>query len=344
MEQFLSNEESQAASRFLMALERLLAFASENDTQLGTDELEFLIARVKAARTGFPLLQEERPAQQVDRLGSVLLGPVYTSKAHPWPLDSEGCPMAPLCQLNTAQFPVQMDGVEGLVQVWLASTGGAHGDSLIRVIPAAEVDAAEMTPVMAHDGNIEVLVPDAAAWIQDMHAEAKPSRKHFLDERAAKLGHASADELADADWDTWCRLADEYSDTFGEDVVPCLKITGFGEPRVYCNVTEDHKAALANLEKLRTKLEKKTGSAGDALVPLLTEVGQAYKDWTKVCGDQEYPCLFGTFQEIQYRALDRDTPFLCFESIGSRDCWGDGGNAQVFYSKERGFEFDWSCY
>jgi hypothetical protein len=185
MEQFLSNEESQAASRFLMALERLLAFASENDTQLGTDELEFLIARVKAARTGFPLLQEERPAQQVDRLGSVLLGPVYTSKAHPWPLDSEGCPMAPLCQLNTAQFPVQMDGVEGLVQVWLASTGGAHGDSLIRVIPAAEVDAAEMTPVMAHDGNIEVLVPDAAAWIQDMHAEAKPSRKHFLDERAA---------------------------------------------------------------------------------------------------------------------------------------------------------------
>jgi hypothetical protein len=78
MEQFLSNEESQAASRFLMALERLLAFASENDTQLGTDELEFLIARVKAARTGFPLLQEERPAQQVDRLGSVLLGPVYT--------------------------------------------------------------------------------------------------------------------------------------------------------------------------------------------------------------------------------------------------------------------------
>jgi hypothetical protein len=289
MEQFLSNEESQAASRFLMALERLLAFASENDTQLGTDELEFLIARVKAARTGFPLLQEERPAQQVDRLGSVLLGPVYTSKAHPWPLDSEGCPMAPLCQLNTAQFPVQMDGVEGLVQVWLASTGGAHGDSLIRVIPAAEVDAAEMTPVMAHDGNIEVLVPDAAAWIQDMHAEAKPSRKHFLDERAAKLGHASADELADADWDTWCRLADEYSDTFGEDVVPCLKITGFGEPRVYCNVTEDHKAALANLEKLRTKLEKKTGSAGDALVPLLTEVGQAYSLCPNRCAASSKP-------------------------------------------------------
>jgi len=343
MEHFFSKEDSQAASRFLRALERLLAFASENDTQARTDELEFLIARVKAARTGFPLLQEERPAQQIDRLGSVLLGPVYTSHAHSWPLDSEGGPMAPLCQLNTAQFPIKMVGVEGLVQVWLASTSGAHGASLIRVIPAAEVDAAEMTPVIAHDGDIEVPVADAAAWIQDMHIDAKPSRKQFLDERAAKLGYASADELSDVDWDAWCQLADEYSDTYGEDLAACLQITGFGEPRVYCDVTEDHKATLVKLEKLRTKLEKNTGSTGDALIPLLTELGQAYTDWTEVCRDQEYPCLFGTFQEIQYRALDRDTPFLCFESIGSRACWGDG-NAQVFYSKDRGFEFDWSCY
>lgn len=344
MEQFLRKEETQAASRFMMALERLLSFASENHTQAGTDDLEYLIARVKAAHTGFPLLQEERSAQQIDRLGSVLLGPVYTSNAHPWPVDSEGDPMAPLCQMNTSQFPVKMDGVEGLVQVWLASTGGAHGDSLIRVIPAAEVDATEMTPVIAHDGNIEVLVPEAASWIPDMHTEAKPTRRQFLDERAAKLGHTSADALSDADWDAWCQLAEEYGDTYGGDLVPCFQITGFGEPRVYCDVTEDHKAALVNLEKLRSKLEKKKDSAGEALIPLLAEVGEAYKDWTKVCGDQEYPCLFGTFQEIQYRALDCDIPFLCFESIGSRDCWGDGGNAQVFYSKERGFVFDWSCY
>ena len=344
MEQFLSNEESKAASRFLAALERLVSFASENDTQLGTDDLEFLINRVKTARTGFPLLQEERTAQQIDRLGSVLLGPVYTSNAYPWPFDSEGSPMAPLCQLNTAQFPVQMDTVEGLVQVWLASTGVAHGDSLIRVIPTAEVDAAEMTPVIVHDGNIEVLVADAAAWIPDMHIDAKPSRKQFLDERAAKLGFADADEQSEANWDAWCELSDEYSETYGEDLVPCLQITGFGEPRVYCDITEDQKVALANLEKLRSKREKKTGSTGDALTPLLDEVCQAYKDWTKVCGYQEYPCLFGTFQEIQYRALDCDIPFLCFESIGSRACWGDGGNAQVFYSKEGGFDFDWSCY
>lgn len=344
MEQFLSKEAYQAASRFLSALERLVSFASENDTHIGADDLEFLIARVRAARTGFPLLWDVRPAQKIDRLGSVLLGPIYTSKAHPWPLDSEGNPMAPLCQLNTAQLPVPVEGVEGLVQVWLASTGVAHDDSLIRVIPATEVNAAEMTGVIVHDGDIEVLVADAAAWIPDMHTDAKPSRKEFLDERAAKLGYASADELSDADWDVWCEHADEYSDTYGEDLVPCYQITGFGKPRVYCDVTEDHKAALGKLDKLRSKLEKQTGSAGDALIPILAEVGHAYQDWTMVCGDQEYPCLFGTFQEIQYRALDRDTPFLCFESIGSRDCWGDGGNAQVFYSKEGGFSLDWSCY
>ena len=344
MEQFLSKEESQAASRFLTSLERLLSFASENRTQVGTNDLKCLIARVKAARTGFPLLQDERPAKQIDRLGSVLLGPVYTSNAHPWPYDSEGGPMAPLCQLNTAQFPVKMDGVEGLVQVWLASTGGAHGDSLIRVIPAAEVDTAEMTPVIAHVRDIEVLVSDAATWIQEMQIEPKPNRQKFLDERAVKLGYASEDELSEADFDAWCQLSAEYRQTYGPDPMPCIQITGFGEPRVYCDVTEDHKDALANLEKLRSNLEKKKGSTDEALLPLLAEVGQAYQDWTKVCRDQEYPCLFGTFEEIQYRALDRDTPFLCFESIGSRVCWGVDGNAQVFYSKDSGFWFDWSCY
>lgn len=343
MEQFLSKEESQAASNLLTVLERLLAYTSENVIPARTDDLEFLIARVKGARTGFPLIKEERPAQKIDRLGSVLLGPVFTSDSHPWPLDREGGPMAPLCQMNTAQFPMKVDGLNGLVQVWLAATGGAHGDSLIRVIPDADVNAGDMTPVIAHDGSIDVLVPDAVSWIQDMHVEAKPSRKQFLDERAAKLGHASADDLADADWDVWCQLSDEYSEAYGEDLVPCYQITGFGKPRVYCDVTEDHKSNLAALEKLRKKLEKKTDSEAAPLILLLTEVGQAYKAWKKVCGDQEYPCYLGTFQEIQYRALDKDKPFLCFESIGGRDCWG-GGNAQVFYSKERGFQFDWSCY
>lgn len=344
MEQFLSNEVSNAASRFLKALEDLVTFASENEAQVGTDELEFLIARVKAARTGFPLLLDERPAKQIDRLGSVLLGPVYTSNAHPWPLDGEGEPMAPLCQMNTAQLPVKMDGIEGLIQVWMASTGGAHGDTLIRVIPAAEVSAAQMTAVIVHEGDMDVLVADAAAWIPDMHIDNKPSRTQFLNECAAKLGYASADEMSEANWDVWCQHAEEYGDKYGEDLVSCFQVTGFGEPRVYCDVTEDQKSALAKLDSLRKKLDKQSGSVGDALAPMLAEVANAYKDWKKVCGEQEYPCLFGTFQEIQYRALDRDKPFLCFESIGSRDCWGDGGNAQVFYSKEGGFEFDWSCY
>ena len=260
MEQYLNKEAFQAASRFLTALERLVSFASENDTQLGSDDLKFLIARVRAACIGYLLLWDVRPAQQIDRLGSVLLGLIYTNKADPWPLDGEGNPMASLCQLNTAQLPVLVEGVEGLVQVSLASTGVAHGDALIRVIPAAEVDAAEMTAVIVHDADIEVLVADGAAWITGMHINAKPSRKQLLDERAAKLGYAFADELSDAYWDVWCQHADEYSDTCGEDSLPCYQITGFGKSSVYCDVTEDHKAEFGELEKLRSKLEKQTSS------------------------------------------------------------------------------------
>ncbi len=332
---------AKTADRLVAAIDELLAAATE--IALPGDDLRFLCARVKSERTGYPFVLEERPAQEVNRLGSVLLGPVFTSKAHPWPLDAVGSPMAPLCQLNMAHVPTAVEGLDGLVQVWLAPSGSASVPALIRVVPVADADAASMNPVIEHNELIDALLPEAAEWLRDFHSGSKPSKNEYITAAAVKLGYTNADELSDADWDEWVRVAEEYGDKYGDDVVPCLQITGFEEGRVYCDITEDQKSAVAELEKLRKKLEKNRGTGDETLVRLLTNVCSAYKNWGDLLGEKTYPCLLGTFQEIQYRAADRDEPFVCFEAIGLRE-WGDGGNAQVFYSKESGFSFDWSCF
>ncbi len=306
------------------------------------DELQGLCSAVKSARTGFPLVLEERSAQDVNRLSSVLLGPVFTSHSHPWPVDENSRPMAPLCQLNTQEFPRPIEGVDGLIQVWLVQSGSAHGDTLIRVIPSAEVDASVLTPIITHEQTIETLLSDAAEWLMDVHLPPKPSRKQYITEAAMKQGCATADELSDTNWDEWTRLAEEYEDKFGDDVVQCWQITGFNHGRVYCDTSIDQKSAVSKLEKLRVKLAKAKEPADEQVIQLLKRVDCAYRYWADVCEENTYPCLFGTFDEIQYSAAERDEPIICFESVGLRE-WGDGGNAQVFYSKKTGFYFDWSC-
>jgi hypothetical protein len=206
-----------------------------------------------------------------------------------------------------------VDGVQGLVQVWLSQSGGAKGDALIRVIPTSEVDASLLTPVISCESDIDVLLPDAVDWLKDINTEPRPSQKQFIDEAAVKLGHANADVLADADWDEWIRLAEIYGDTYGDDVVVCFQITGFAEGRVYCTTTIDQKKAVAKLEKLQQKLMEKTSADDAAISVLLGEVCSAHQAWLDCCGDDEYPCLFGTFHQIQYAADERNLPLICWQ-------------------------------
>lgn len=342
MQEALSSSAATTANKLVAAIEDLLSLAPDISSR-DEDELRGLCSAVKSARTGFPLVLQERHAQQVNRLGSVLLGPVFTSHSHPWPVDGESRPMAPLCQLNTQEFPRPIEGVEGLIQVWLTPSNGARGNTLIRVIPSAAVKASEMTPVITHEQRIETLLSDAADWLLDVHLPPKPSRKQYITQAAIKLGCATADELFDTNWDEWTRLAEEYWDKFGEDVVPCWQISGFDDGRVYCDISIDQKNTVSKLDKLRVKLEKANKPTDEPAIKMLTRLGNEYSDWALVCRENTYPCLFGTFDVIQYSATERDQPIICFESVGLRE-WGDGGNAQVFYRKETGlFYFDWSC-
>lgn len=342
MSQTLIGVHSEIASKLISSIEELLAKKSHESLSFYDDELQALCSRVKSARIGYPFLLEERHPQLIDRLGNVLLGPIFTSNLHPWPFDEDAKPMAPLCQINTAQIPQALQGVEGLVQVWLLQSKGSIGDALIRVIPFADADASLLSPVIPHGEPLETLLPDAADWLRDFHCDPKPSRKQYISAAAEKLGYVSADALSDANWDEWIRLAEEYGDKHGDDFEVCWQIAGFKEGNLYCDVTEDQKGAIADLLKAKKKLEKNPTAPNAQDISLLTSVGDAYKAWIEVCGEMVYPCLFGAFSEIQYSGEERNPPYICFESIGTRD-WGDGGNAQVFYDKNTGFSFDWSC-
>lgn len=339
----LNKQTSQAASQVVNAVKVLLDATDDSNLPIPSDELIFLCNRIKSAKTGFPFVCEECAPQSINRLASVLLGPVFTSQAYPWPVDEDGNPMAPLCQLNSAQFPIEIQGIDGLVQVWLGQADSRQAQSLIRLVPAAEADPRLMTPVIQHDEGFDVLLPGAADWLREFHSGLKPTKNAFITAAASKIGYKSADELADADWDAWVRLAEEYGDQYGDDVIPSMQIVRFDEERVYCDITADQEAAMASLEKLLKKMKKKAEPSDGAFCNLVAQVCAAYKDWISYLGDQAYPCLLGTFMEIQYRAADMDAPFICFESIGESD-WGDGGNAQVFYSQEKGFSFRWSCF
>lgn len=342
----MNSLEAEAATRasqmLLSSIDELLALSSEHVMELPVDELEGLCLRVRSARTGYPLVLNEVVPQEVDRLGSVLLGPVFTSREFPWPVDQEGQPMAPLCQVNLAHLPVTVSQGDGLVQVWLPQSEGGLGAPLIRMIPSTAVDDALLAPIIPSDGPIEVLLPDAADWLKDFHSELKPSRQQYIAQAAQKVGFASGDALAVQDWDEWCRLAEEYGEKYGDDVATCMQIVGFEAGRLYCSVTREHERAITKVEKLQQSLDGSDAVPNQALTQSLRKVGKAFKEWSRYLGDQDYPCLLGAFKEIQYRAAERDAPFICFEAIGGRE-WGDGGNAQIFYSRERGFSFDWSC-
>jgi hypothetical protein len=338
----LSSGATDVAENLISAIDALMLLNAESDLGIAVDDLKGLCAKVKSAREGFPFVLEEITSQHVDRLGSVLLGPVFTSQKYPWPMDEDGTPMAPLCQINTAQLPRQLDGVDGLVQVWLAESMDGRAGTFVRVIPSVEANEKLIAPVIEHDSGIDALLPDAAEWLTSFHSDVKPTKNEFISQEALKLGQPSADALADANWDEWIRLAEIYGDTYGDDVVMCMQITGFGQGRIYCDITEDQHQAVVHLGKLKTKLAKKSAEENKTLIALLSSTVDAYKSWVSFCGELEYPSLYGTFHQIQYDAAGCDEPFLCFESIGQRE-WGDGGNAQVFYGQEKGFTFNWSC-
>lgn len=114
--------------------------------------------RFKRGAWGWDPMSDSRPCDEIDRLGDVVMGPLYTCQAHEWPYRDE-LPMAPLIQLDLARAS-QMSGLplgDGLVQVWMPHKAVAGADQYVRVVPRAAVDRAGLTPVPAMPSELDPL-------------------------------------------------------------------------------------------------------------------------------------------------------------------------------------------
>lgn len=113
---------------------------------------------------------EARVPENIDRLGDVLLGPVFSSVEHPWP-DDDGVPMIPMLQLDLDNAS-QIGGVElesGLLQVFVAPSDPLGKYVLCQVVPRADVSREALTPVPELDSSANGLA--SAKWADVSHAE-----------------------------------------------------------------------------------------------------------------------------------------------------------------------------
>lgn len=119
----------------------------------------------KAAAWAWDPITKSLIDDKVDRLGEVILGPIYTCSEYDWPT-ADGYPMAPLIQLDLAKAS-KIGGVnfgEGLIQVWMPHKAVVGKDQYIRVVPKEFVEAKRLTPVVDLPEDIDPLQVREEEW------------------------------------------------------------------------------------------------------------------------------------------------------------------------------------
>lgn len=145
----VSAEERQiikAADRLHKAIDR--AFAHDNCpfSMALARELEVFRDAAAHLRWSYPVTSELQAITPEQRLETMFSGPLFTSEAHPWPMDKKGNPLEPICQIDLT-LPSQISGLllgDGLLQVWMDGVDGR-----IRLLARDEVGLRALTEVPA---------------------------------------------------------------------------------------------------------------------------------------------------------------------------------------------------
>ena len=129
----------------------LLALWNDIKTFLGTDsdsEIDYFENAMSTGSWAWDPIFEQRHPSRINRLGDVLLGPLYTSADHPWP-EKNGVPMIPLLQLDLDNAS-KLGGLNlggGLVQAFVAVDDYLGQKIRVRTIDRMDVSANALDPV-----------------------------------------------------------------------------------------------------------------------------------------------------------------------------------------------------
>ncbi len=141
------------------------------------DIIDYYQSRIDASCYAFePLLAEKAPSE-IDRLGDVLCGPIYTCEDFEWPVES-GHPMVPIIQLDLSRCSElgQIDLGTGLLQVFIGHAKFLGEEAFIRVIPKEKVQLSKLLPVPRFDPSIKAFVEiDWARTLEDSDGTAFPA-------------------------------------------------------------------------------------------------------------------------------------------------------------------------
>ena len=133
------------------------------DSSEGKELIELYELRLSAGCFGFdPIIAKLEPSQ-VDRLGNVLRGPVYTCAEYEWPVQS-GHPMVPFIQLDL-EYCGRVGGVDfgsGLLQAFMGHKKIDPKDAFIRVVPRSAISIERLLPVP--EFNIEICPFSDISW------------------------------------------------------------------------------------------------------------------------------------------------------------------------------------
>lgn len=124
--------------------------------------LQDLECAINSATWCFEPITKTVNDEDTNRLGEVVMGPIFTSIDYSWPI-SEGFPMAPLIQLDL-QKASEMGSVplgDGLLQVWMPHKSTKP---YIRVVPRSEVVLTNLSDILDIPDEMQPLQKRYPQW------------------------------------------------------------------------------------------------------------------------------------------------------------------------------------
>jgi hypothetical protein len=104
---------------------------------------------------------------EIDRLGEVIMGPIFTSDHHPWPYHND-LPMSPLLQLDLDNAS-NLGGISlggGFLQVWMPHDC-LDSEQFIRVIPRSAISQNQLLPIVEIPDELHVLQKRDRDWKEE---------------------------------------------------------------------------------------------------------------------------------------------------------------------------------